>query len=275
MNSVCIVNTAFANLFRDDEPAVNAAGNAEFTDLLKTSVDGGTSVVDLGAVARTCRSEERRGQLRTLVSEARTRYPGIVFQVAGNSLFELKLLLKHFAWLDADIVSVPVGVFCEEGAVALLRAQRRETERLRKQLALDVDDLSLVFRAVTLQHDGLFDSRLRMNFCFGQKCGVPSDRDAFLFFAETLRRLAPEATWSGLGSGSTELKVAQWSIEMGGHCKATVAKEQGVLSQNGSRGFATLSKVTDLCKEYGRRPASFEEARNVLSLEAATLTSCV
>jgi 3-keto-5-aminohexanoate cleavage enzyme len=275
MNSVCIVNTAFTNLFRDDEPAINAAGSAEFTDIFKSCVDGGTSVVDLGAVAQTCQGEERLRQLRTIVSEARTQYPGIIFQVAGYSLFELNLLLEHFAWLDADIVSVPVGVFCEEGAVALLRSQGHETERLRKRLVLDVDDLSLVFRAVTLQHDGLFNSRLRMNLCFGQKCGVPSDRDAFLFFVETLRRLAPEATWSGLGSGSTELKVARWSIEMGGHCKATVANDQGVSDRNSSRGCATLSKVTDLCKEYGRRPASFEEARHVLSLEAATVTSCV
>lgn len=268
MNSLCIVNTSIPYC-RNDDSGSKQSGTAEFVEILKASIENGASVVDIGAVAQVLQNAGGVEELGLVISEVRTRFPQVIFQVLGRTRFELDLLLTHFAALDPDIVSVPVRIFCENETIDLLRVPEDHLRRLKARLLLDVDDLSMVFRAVKMQHDGLLDGRLRVNFSFGREFGVPSDRDAFLFFVETLRRLAPEATWAGVGQGKSELELARWSVEMGGHCKATVTQGQGSISTNGGRENATLSKVVHLCKEYGRRPASFAEARHILSLNTA------
>jgi uncharacterized protein (DUF849 family) len=268
MNSLCIVNTSIPYC-RDGDSDSKQSSAAEFVEILKASIEHGASVLDIGAVAQALQTGAGVEELRLVVSEIRASFPEVIFQVASRNLIELNCLLTHFDALDPDIVSVPVGIFCESEAIGLLRSREDHLRKLRGKLSLDIEDLSMVFRAVKLQHDGLLDGRLRVNFCLGREFGVPSDRDAFLFFVETLRRLAPEATWTGVGRGKSELELARWSIEMGGHGKATVTQAQGSISTSGKRDNATLYKVIHLCKENGRRPASFAEARHILSLRTA------
>jgi len=268
MNSLCIVNTSIP-YFQGGVSDSKQSGIAEFVEVLKASIEHGASVLDIGAVAQALQNGGGVEELRSVINEIRASFPEVIFQVASRNLFEFNRLLTHFDALDPDIVSVPVGILCESEAIDLLRSRDGHLRKLRRRLSLDIEDLSMVFRAVKLQHDGLLDGRLRVNFCFGREFGVPSDRDAFLFFVETLRRLAPEATWTGIGQGKSELELARWSIEMGGHGKATATQAQGSISASGKRDNATLSEVVHLCKEYGRRPASFAEARHILSLNTA------
>ncbi|MEM5460145.1 3-keto-5-aminohexanoate cleavage protein [Paraburkholderia phytofirmans] len=268
MNSLCIVNTSIP-YFRDGDSDSKQSSTAEFVEILKASIEHGASVLDIGAVAHALQNSGGVEELRLVINEIRASFPEVIFQVACRNLFELNRLLTHFDALDPDIVSVPVAIFCNSEAIGLLRSREDHLRKLRGKLSLDIEDLSMVFRAVKLQHDGLLDGRLRVNFCLGREFGVPSDRDAFLFFVETLRRLAPEATWTGVGRGKSELELARWSIEMGGHGKATVTQAQGSISTSGKRDNATLYKVIHLCKENGRRPASFAEARHILSLRTA------
>lgn len=265
MNSLCIVNTSIPYL-RDGDSDSKQSSTAEYVEILKASIEQGASVLDIGAVAQALQNGAGVEELKLVIKEIRASFPEVIFQVASRNLFELNRLLTHFDVLDPDIVSVPGGIFCESEAIGVLRSRDDQFRKIRGRLSLDIEDLSMVFRAVKLQHDGLLDGRLHVNFCFGREFGVPSDRDAFLFFVETLRRLAPEATWTGVGRGKSDLELARWSIETGGHGKATVAQAQGSISANGTRDNATLSKVVHLCKEYGRRPASFAEARHMLSL---------
>jgi uncharacterized protein (DUF849 family) len=191
----------------------------------------------------------------------------VILQIGGRTLPELEFIVRHFSSLCPDIVSIPVSLFSEENAIALLRSRSDALRELRTRIVLDAEDLSMVFRAVQIQHDGLLDGRLRMHFCFGRQSGLPSDRDAFRFFVETLRRLAPETTWAGIGHGHSELELARWSVETGGHCKVT--STVGRSAADHEDPGATLSRIARLCKEYGRRPASFAEARHILSLDQA------
>jgi 3-keto-5-aminohexanoate cleavage enzyme len=272
MNSVCVINASIP-YFRDDSAGTREEGASEFIELLNTSIEQGAAVLDLGVVASGTPVGGSIERLARILSDMRDIYPDAIFQATARSLAELNHLIEHCSALAPDVVSVPLSVFCGEDAVAILSSRDDQLQRLRSRLVLDLHDLSMLFRAVTMQNDGLLDGPLRVNFCFGQEFGVPSDRHAFSFFVQTIRRLAPEATWSGIGRGKSELELARWSMDMGGHCRATVVTGQNANGAQGERETATLSRVTQLCREYGRRPASFAEARRVLLLDRATQIS--
>ena len=44
-------------------------------------------------------------------------------------------------------------------------------------------------------------------------------RDVFDFQVAQLRKLMPQATWTGAGIGAHQLEVNRWSLELGGHCR--------------------------------------------------------
>jgi hypothetical protein len=273
MNPVCIVNAPIGCV--DDDASVRrqraSAGLGDcLRDCIGAAVEQGASVLDLGAIARRARAGADIDEMVRTVGEIRKLYPEAILQVAAHSVSELIVLIERFAALAPDLVSVPLPILCGDDAHVLLRSERAATKLpLRSRLSLDVHDLSMVFRAVTMHHEGLFDGPLRMNFRFGQALGVPPDRHAFTFFVQTLKRLAPDAVWSGMGLGKSELELARWSLEMGGHCRAALAEHDA------TRDSATVSRVMQLCKEYGRRPASFAEARHALSLDGAVQASVV
>ncbi|MEQ1612603.1 MAG: 3-keto-5-aminohexanoate cleavage protein, partial [Hyphomicrobiaceae bacterium] len=86
---------------------------------------------------------------------------------------------------------------------------------------------------------------------------------------KTLKRLAPDATWTGAGIGRDQLTLNRWSIELGGHCRTgledNIRWDKTKLAPSNA---ALVKRVADLCQEYGRRAATVAEARKLLSLPA-------
>ncbi|WP_051887986.1 3-keto-5-aminohexanoate cleavage protein [Caballeronia sordidicola] len=274
MNSVCVISASFHYVFDDSARGQDGAAS-RLIELVNISIEQGASVIDLGAMTFGTLPAGGSERLARIVADIRDVYPEAIFQITAHSFMHLADLLRDYRAFAPDIVSVPLSAFFAKDATAILRSQEEQVPRLRSSLVLDLHDLSMLFQAVSLQNDGLLKGPLRVNFCFGQEFGIPSDRHAFGFFVQTLRRLAPDAMWSGIGRGKSELELARWSMDTGGHCKAIVSAEANANDDSHDRDKATLSRVVQLCKEYGRRPASFAEARRVLSLDDATQVSLV
>ena len=91
----------------------------------------------------------------------------------------------------------------------------------------------------------------------------------FEFYVATPKRLAPDATWTGAGIGKDQLALNRWSLEFGGHCRTgledNVRWDKERLAPSNA---ALVGRVAALCAEYGRRPATLDEARALLSLPA-------
>jgi uncharacterized protein (DUF849 family) len=96
---------------------------------------------------------------------------------------------------------------------------------------------------------------------------MPVDRRVFEFYVETLRRLSPQATFTGAGIGRDALTVAKWSMELGGHVRTgmedNVRLDKATLAPSNA---ALVSQVAALMPQYGRRPATVAEARQLLGL---------
>ncbi|MCA0303223.1 MAG: 3-keto-5-aminohexanoate cleavage protein [Proteobacteria bacterium] len=77
------------------------------------------------------------------------------------------------------------------------------------------------------------------------------------------------ATWTGAGIGKDQITLNRWSLAAGGHCRTgledNVRWDKDTLAPSNA---ALVKRVADLCAEYGRHPASVQEARALLKLAA-------
>ncbi len=135
---------------------------------------------------------------------------------------------------------------------------------------IEAFDLSMIYKAVEMSQDGRIQGPLHVQFVMGVKNAMPVDRPAFEFFVATLKRLAPDATWTGAGIGRDQITLNRWSLELGGHCRTgledNVRMDKATLAPSNA---ALVRRVVDLCADYGRRPATVSEARRLLGFGTA------
>jgi uncharacterized protein (DUF849 family) len=63
------------------------------------------------------------------------------------------------------------------------------------------------------------------------------------------------------------LDVNRWCLELGGHCRTGLEDNVKYDKSRLAKSNAELvARVSDLCGEYDRRPATTGEARKILSL---------
>jgi uncharacterized protein (DUF849 family) len=146
------------------------------------------------------------------------------------------------------------------------------SEMLRYGIKPEIEafDLSMIFQAAAMQRAGKIQKPLHVQFIMGVKNAMPVDRQVFEFYVETLKRLDPDATWTGAGVGRDQATLVRWSLELGGHCRTgledNVRLDKETLAPSNA---ALVTQAVNLCRECGRRPATVKEARQILSLPVA------
>ena len=132
---------------------------------------------------------------------------------------------------------------------------------------IEAFDLSMIFKAAEMAREGRIKGPLHVQFVMGVRNAMPVDREVFEFYVATLKRLAPDATWTGAGIGKDQLTLNRWSLELGGHCRTgledNVRLDRDTLAPSNA---ALVRRVAQLCADHGRRPATVAEARALLSL---------
>jgi uncharacterized protein (DUF849 family) len=154
-----------------------------------------------------------------------------------------------------------------ENAPELVDWLASEMARYEIKPEIEAFDLSMIFQAAAMQQAGKIRGPLHVQFVMGVKNAMPVDREVFEFYVQTLRRLAPDATWTGAGIGKDQLTLVRWSLELGGHCRTGLEDNVRIDRDTLAASNAALVKLAvDQCAEFDRRPASVAEARALLSL---------
>lgn len=133
---------------------------------------------------------------------------------------------------------------------------------------IEAFDLSHIHQAVNLMHQGKIKSPLYVQFVMGIKNAMPVDKPTFDFYIETLDRIAPGSQWCGAGMGSQQVVVNEWSVAAGGHTR-TGMEDNVRLSRDtlAPSNAALVKRVTQLCDEYERPVATWQQAREILGLQ--------
>jgi uncharacterized protein (DUF849 family) len=211
-----------------------------------------------------------------LLDGLRRHCPGMILQVstggrsgAGKERGGMLRLKPDMASLATGSCNFPTRVY--ENAPDLIDWLACEMLAYGVKPEIEAFDLSMIFKAVEMERVGKIKGPLHVQFVMGVKNAMPVDREVLEFYVATLRRLAPDATWTGAGIGKDQLTLNRWSLELGGHCRTgledNVRWDKDELAPSNA---ALVARVAELCGDHGRRPATVVEARALLALPAVT-----
>ena len=210
-----------------------------------------------------------------LLEGLRRHCPGMIVQFstggrsgAGRERGGMIPLKPDMASLSTGSCNFPTRVY--ENAPDLIDWLASEMLAHDVKPEVEAFDLSMIFKAVEMAKTGQIRAPLHVQFVMGVKNAMPVDRPTLEFYIETLKRLAPDATWTGAGIGRDQITLVRWSLELGGHCRTgledNVRLDRDTLAPSNA---ALVRRVVELCPEYGRRPATVAEARSLLNLPQA------
>jgi 3-keto-5-aminohexanoate cleavage enzyme len=184
---------------------------------------------------------------------------------AGRERGAMLVLKPDMASLASGSVNFPTRVY--DNSPELVDWLAGEMLRLNIKPEIEAFDLSMIFQAAAMQKEGKICGPLHVQFVMGVKNAMPVDRDVFEFYVRTLRRLAPDATWTGAGIGKDQLTLVRWSLELGGHCRTGLEDNVRIDRHTlASSNAALVKQAVEQCADFGRRPANIVEARRLLSL---------
>jgi 3-keto-5-aminohexanoate cleavage enzyme len=273
MATPCIITVAITGSLpqKSDNPAVPIT--------ISEQVESTQAAFEAGATLAHCHvrlddgkptsDPERFGRL---LEGLRKHCPGMIVQLStggrsgnGRERGGMLPLKPDMASLSTGSCNFPTRVY--ENAPELVNWLAEEMIKYGVKPEVEAFDLSMIFKAVEMQKTGLMKGPIHVQFVMGVKNAMPVDRASFEFFVTTLKRLAPDATWTGAGIGRDQLTLNRWALELGGHCRTgledNVRWDKTTLAPSNA---ALVKRVADLCGEYGRRAATVKEARALLSL---------
>ena len=134
---------------------------------------------------------------------------------------------------------------------------------------IEAFDLSHIFQAAAMHHDGRLPGKPYIQFVMGVKNAMPVDRDVFDFYIKTTQRLLPDAEWCAAGIAAGQITVNEWCVAAGGHARTGLEDNVRLNRETLAPSNAALvQRVVELCEQYERPVARPDEARQMLGLAA-------
>lgn len=276
MTTPCIISVAITGSVpnKKDNPAVPISA-AEQVESTQQAFEAGATLVHLHVRNEDGTTSSDPERFARVQEGLRQHCPGIIIQFStggrsgtGHERGAMLPLRPDMASLATGSCNFPTRIY--ENSPDLVDWLAAEMIKYDVKPEVEAFDLSMIFQAVKMAQDGRIRGPLHAQFVMGVKNAMPVDRETFEFYVQTLRRLAPDATWTGAGIGSGQLKLAHWSLELGGHCRTGLEDNIRLDKDHlASSNAALVEQVAALCPNYGRHPASVAEARQLLSLPPA------
>ncbi len=273
MTTPCIISVAITGSVpsKKDNQAVPITA-AEQVESTQQAFEAGATLVHLHVRNEDGTTSSDPGRFARVQEGLRQHCPGIIIQFStggrsgtGHERGAMLSLRPDMASLATGSCNFPTRVY--ENSPDLVDWLAAEMIKYDVKPEAEAFDLSMIFQAAKMAQDGRIRGPLHVQFVMGVKNAMPVDRESFEFYIRTLQRLAPDATWTGAGIASGQLKLAHWSLELGGHCRTGFEDNIRLnKDQLAPSNAALVEQVVALCPNYGRHPASVAEARQLLSL---------
>ena len=257
------------------------ANNPAVPISIAEQIESTQAAFEAGATLAHCHVRDDEGgptsdpeRFGRLLEGLRKHCPGMIVQLStggrsgkGEERGGMLPLRPDMASLSTGSCNFPTRVY--ENSPELIDWLARLMLEHEVKPEIEVFDLSMLFKAVEMEKAGQIKGPLHVQFVMGVKNAMPVDRETFEFYVRTVRRLAPDATWTGAGIGRNQITLVRWSLELGGHCRTGLEDNVRLDKERLAPSNAALvEQVVALCPEYGRRPATVAEARSLLGLPA-------
>ena len=131
---------------------------------------------------------------------------------------------------------------------------------------IEVFETGMINNAMYLKNKGLIHPPLHFDFVLGAPGAMPGTVKNLQFLSESIPH---GSTWTVAGIGKSEIPLSTSAIVMGGHVR--VGLEDNLYMPDGSPASNPLlvEKIVRIAHEVGRKIATPDEARSILSLNPA------
>ena len=277
MSQPCIITVAITGSLprKEDNPAVPIT-ITEQIESTQEAFEAGATIAHLHVRNDDQTPTSDPEKFARLLEGLRRHCPGMILQVstggrsgAGRERGGMLSLRPEMASLATGSCNFPTRVY--ENPPELIEWLASEMLAYDVKPEIEAFDLSMIFKAVEMEQAGKIKAPLHVQFVMGVKNAMPVDREVFEFYVKTLKRLAPDATWTGAGIGKDQLTLNRWSLELGGHCRTgledNIRLDKTTLAASNAQ---LVQRAVALCAEYGRSVATVAQARELLRLPSVT-----
>lgn len=276
MTRPCIITVAITGSVprKEHNPAVPIS-IAEQVESTQAAFEAGAALahVHVRKEDQTPTSDPER--FARLLEGLRHHCPGMIVQFSTGGRSGRGEERGGMLHLGCDMASLSTGScnfpsIIYENSPELIRFLARRMQDHHVKPEIEVFDLSMLYQALELASQGVLQRPLHVQFVLGVKNAMPAVRQAFDFMVDELTRLAPDSTWVAAGIGRHQLEVNRWCLERGGHCRTgledNIRWDETRLAASNAE---LVHRLSGLCAEYGRHPATAVEARAILGLAPA------
>jgi 3-keto-5-aminohexanoate cleavage enzyme len=276
MSTPCIITVAITGSVprKKDNPAVPIS-IAEQVESTHEAYEAGATLVHLHVRDEQENSSSDRARFAELQEGIRKHCPGMIVQFStggrGRSFEQRGAMLDlrpDMASLATGSVNFPTTVY--ENPPDFVRSLAASMLEYDVKPEIEVFDLAMLYSTVDLVQQRLLESPVHVQFVMGVKNALPARREILEFEVKQLNELLPNATWTAAGIGRHQLEVNHWTLQMGGHCRTgledNVRWDKDTLATSNAQ---LVTRVAELCAEYGRPVATAAQARELLGLSAS------
>jgi uncharacterized protein (DUF849 family) len=198
--------------------------------------------------------------------------PGMIIQFSTGGRGRSQSERGSMLYLRPDMASLATGSvnfakLIYENPPQLIEDLATSMLKYNVKPEIEVFDVAMLYNARNLADRGLLKRPCQVQFVMGIPNALPPRRKLLEFLISELKELMPDATWSAAGIGRSQLEINQWCLELGGHVRTGLEDNIKFDKDRLARSNAELvSRVADLCAQYGRHAASPVEARKILQL---------
>lgn len=274
MSQPCIICVAITGSLprRSDNPAVPITVT-EQVESTQAAFEAGASIVHAHVRNDDETPSSDPERFARLKEGVERHCPGMITQFstggrsgAGRERGGMLGLRPDMASLSVGSNNFPTRVY--ENPPDLVDYLAAEMIRHGVKPEVEAFDLSHILKARDMMDKGQLTGTPYVQFVMGVKNAMPADREVFDFYIKTVRRLfGPDAPWCAAGIGAAQIVLNDWAVSAGGHARTgledNVRLTKTMLAPSNA---ALVTRVVDLCEKYERPVATWQQAREILTL---------
>ncbi len=273
MSEPCIITVAITGAVptKKDTPAIPVT-TTEQIESTHQAFEAGASLVHIHVRNEDETSGSDPEKFAAVQEGVKKFCPGMIIQFStggrGRDQNKRGAMLFHrpdMASLATGSVNFPKGIYENPPEFVEYLA----TEMLEKNIKpeIEVFDLAMLYNAANLVKRGLLNDPVHVQFVLGVPNAMPARRSILDFLVKELADILPSATWTAAGIARHQYEVNKWCLEMGGHCRTGLEDNIKFDRERLAKSNAELvEKIVHIVDNYGRHPASPNEARQILGL---------
>lgn len=276
MSEPCIITVAITGAVprKEDNPAVPVTP-PEQIESTHEAFEAGASLVHIH-VRNEDQSPGSDPEKFAEIQEGVMKHcPGMIIQFStggrGRELSQRGAMLglrPDMASLATGSVNFPTSIyenppsFVDELASTMLQYDIKPE--------IEIFDVAMLYNAASLVKRNLLATPAHVQFVLGIPNALPARRSLLEFLISELNDVLPGATWTAAGIARHQYTVNEWCLELGGHCRTgledNIKYDRDRLASSNAE---LVTKIVDIADEFGRRPATPQEARQILGLRMA------